>query len=308
MEGFKVATINIRGLRDKKKRLILINWLKRKDFHIVCLQETYITEEILPDFERDFCDLGKIHFSLSDSSHARGVGILISHKLSNWKVINVNKDENGRMILLNIKNINNEVYSFGSFYAPNNLQQRIQFITECNKFLLDHAVNRNKMVVAGDFNTCYNKSDRASGNIDKSGQTFSEFMGASNLIDTYRYVNPKLKGYTYIHSSDQMRNSRIDYILISAALADAALHSSILPCPAPDHKALTINLVFNKNKRGKGYWKLNNALLKEQDYVNMIKLEIARTINTYSNYVSKQDLLELIKVIVKENSIAYAIC
>ena len=105
-----------------------------------------------------------------------------------------------------------------------------------------------------------------------------------------------------------MRNSRIDCILTSAALADTALYSSVLPCPAPDHKALTIDLVFNKNKRGEGYWKLNNALLKEQDYVNMINLEIGRIITTYHNCASKQELLELIKVIVKENSIAYAIC
>ena len=308
MEGIKITTINVRGLRDRKKRLILTNWLKRKDFHIVCLQEAYVTQEILRDIERDFHDLGKLYISYSESSHARGVGILISHKLSSWKVITVNKDENGRMILLNIKNINNEVYSIGSFYAPNILQQRIHFITECHKFLLDHAVNRNRMVVAGDFNTCYDKSDRASGKIDKSGQTFSEFLVESNLIDTYRYVNPKLKGYTYIHSYDQMRNSRIDYILTSAALADTALYSSVLPCPAPDHKALTIDLVFNKNKCGEGYWKLNNALLKEQDYVNMINLEIGRIITTYHNCVSKQELLELIKVIVKENSIAYAIC
>ena len=114
MEGLKITTINIRGLRDRKKRLILTNWLKRKDFHIVCLQETYVTEEILLDIEKDFHDLGKLYISYSESPHARGVGILISHKLSNWKVINVNKDDNGRMILLNTKNINNEVYSIGS--------------------------------------------------------------------------------------------------------------------------------------------------------------------------------------------------
>ena len=177
MEGIKITTINVRGLRDRKKRLILTNWLKRKDFHIVCLQETYVTQEILRDIERDFHDLGKLYISYSESSHASGVGTLISHKLSSWKVINVNKDENGRMILLNIKNINNEVYSIGSFYAPNILQQRIHFITECHKFLLDHAVNRNRMVVAGDFNTCYDKSDRASGKIDKSGQTLFRISG-----------------------------------------------------------------------------------------------------------------------------------
>ena len=33
-----------------------------------------------------------------------------------------------------------------------------------------------------------------------------------------------------------MLHSRIDDILTSEALADAAPHSSVLPCPAPDHK------------------------------------------------------------------------
>ena len=78
------------------------------------------------------------------------------------------------MILINIKHSNDEVYSFGSVYPLNKLQQRIQFITECNMWLLAHATNRNKMVIAGDFNTCYNISDRVSGIIDKSGQTFTE--------------------------------------------------------------------------------------------------------------------------------------
>ena len=59
------------------------------------------------------------------------------------------------MILINIKNSNDEVYSFGSVYTPNNIQQRIQFITECNKWLLIHATNRNKMFIAGDFNIIY---------------------------------------------------------------------------------------------------------------------------------------------------------
>ena len=55
------------------------------------------------------------------------------------------------------------------------------------------------MVVTGDFNTCYDKSDHVSGKIDKIGQTLLELLGESNLIDTYRYINPKLKGYTSTH-------------------------------------------------------------------------------------------------------------
>ena len=35
------------------------------------------------------------------------------------------------------------------------------------KWLLTHATNRNKMVIAGDFNTCYNVSASVSGINDK---------------------------------------------------------------------------------------------------------------------------------------------
>ena len=59
MDELKIVTINVRGLRDKKKRFILINWLKRKTFDIVCLQETFITQEIPSNIENDFHELGK---------------------------------------------------------------------------------------------------------------------------------------------------------------------------------------------------------------------------------------------------------
>ena len=94
MNNLKITTINIHGLHDKKKRQILTNWLK-KDFDIVCLKATYVTKEILLDIERDFPDLGKFYSSCSESSHGRGVGVLISSNLHNWKKMNVHKDDQG---------------------------------------------------------------------------------------------------------------------------------------------------------------------------------------------------------------------
>ena len=125
-------------------------------------------------------------------------------------------------------------------------------------------------------------------------------------MDIYWYVNPSLKGYTYIHSSDNMHNSIIDYILTCTALAEAATCSLLVCCPAPDHRALTAHLEFSKDKRGKGYWKLNNDLLKEESYVVITNSDISHTINMYQDCISKQKLLELIKVIVIETSIAYS--
>ena len=79
------------------------------------------------------------------------------------------------------------MYSFGSIYAQSNLKQSIHFTTECNKWLLDHAINRNKIVIADDFDTCYNISDHASVIIDK---TLTTILDKTNLIDSYSNVNP----------------------------------------------------------------------------------------------------------------------
>ena len=63
MNNLKIVTLNVRGIRDKKKRFILINWLKSKKYDIVCLQETFVTEEILSAVEKDFHVLGKYYSS-----------------------------------------------------------------------------------------------------------------------------------------------------------------------------------------------------------------------------------------------------
>ena len=104
------------------------------------------------------------------------------------------------------------------------------------------------------------------------------------------------------------RHSRIDYIFVPKAIVQAVQDSSVLSCPAPDHKALSLTLSFNMNKRGTGYWKLNNSLLEDESYKTIIRSDISQVIDTYGPLISKQELIELIKVIVKESSINYSTC
>ena len=153
MNNVKVVTNNVRGIRDKRKRFTIINWLKSKDFDVICFQETFVSKEIVSDIEKDFHELGKYYASCTDSAHSRGVGILVSSKLDKWKVLSVHRDTEGRKILINIKNLNNEIFSISSFYAPNNLQPRIQFIMNCNEWLQNNAADTKNMIIVGDFNT-----------------------------------------------------------------------------------------------------------------------------------------------------------
>ena len=80
----KILTLNVRGLNDCNERRKLFSWLKDTKPDIKCLQETFCTSKLLPLFNSEWT--GKAYHSLSDSSHSRGVAILVSSNL-NYEVI-----------------------------------------------------------------------------------------------------------------------------------------------------------------------------------------------------------------------------
>ena len=307
MAVIKIASINVRGIRNRNKRFCIINWLKNNNFDIACLQETYITDEIVEKVEFDFLSLGKIFSSCSDSPHSRGVSLVVSSKIKGLEIIEVNKDSVGRKIMITVKVLDqNKILTIVSAYAPNDITARLAFLEDCSKWISRLAPDDKNIIIAGDFNTCYRQIDRASGKLDKSGNAFCTFMKSLALQDVFAVQNTQAKSFSYIHRSNIDRNSRIDYILRAKHLKRSVIETALTCCPAPDHKAVTLKLNIQSNRRGKGYWKLNNSLLKDELYRKYVTDEIKTTISEYNQHISKQDLLELIKVKVKEISIKYA--
>ena len=49
-----IFSLNVRGLREKKKRENLFYWLKQKNAGIIFLQETYWTDGLLSSIEKDW--------------------------------------------------------------------------------------------------------------------------------------------------------------------------------------------------------------------------------------------------------------
>ena len=48
--------------------------------------------------------------------------------------------------------------------------------------------------------------------------------------------------------------------------------SGIYSAIAPDHKAIQISLAWPRETiRGPGFWKFNNTLLKDENYVTMVR-------------------------------------
>ena len=110
-----------------------------------------------------------------------------------------------------------------------------------------------------------------------------------------------------MHSAQPERNSRIDYILTSSNLVEFIINSDICIAPAPDHKAVHTTLDIQKNSRGRGLWKLNNAILDEDDYKVLIQQLIAETKAEYFRHIPNQKLFDLIKIRIKEQTIRYCV-
>ena len=57
-------------------------------------------------------------------------------------------------------------------------------------------------------------------------------------------------------------------------MTDIINSSSIMPSYRSDHSIIEISINLCEFKHGRGYWKFNNSLLKNQDYLNMINKTI----------------------------------
>ena len=126
-----VATVNVRGLRNVNKRNTLFHYLKEKKYDIICLQETYCTEEIKEQLNNDWN--GPSFHSVSQSSHSKGVSILFNPNF-NLKILDVFTDDEGRQILINFEN-HKQTYAIVKLNAPTDQAYRKQFYIQSRNWV-----------------------------------------------------------------------------------------------------------------------------------------------------------------------------
>ena len=105
----RLASINVLGLLNRIKRQTVFEWAKHKNISILCLQETFCTDRTREAFDGDWSV--SVFQSVSDSPHSRGVSIMINNNID-FKYINSFKSDDGRRILINISNNENNRIQF----------------------------------------------------------------------------------------------------------------------------------------------------------------------------------------------------
>ena len=300
-----LISMNTRGLRSKK-RFEIFRWLKSNKCDIALLQETFCTKEFTDEFKRGWN--GQVFHSCSNSSHSRGVAILLREGLQS-EVISVHNCDKGRLLLLNIK-VNNKEICIVNVYAPNKPCDRIEFFSKILTFINKYACTKTSVLIGGDFNCVLNNDDRISNSCsdkkDPSTAKLKSIISTLSLCDIWKIKNPSEVQFSYIDAQPSPSCSRIDLWLGSQNLRQYISKCLITSCPAPDHKAVTLSLAINDKPRGPGYWKMNVSILNNTDYVDKVK-EIINTAILQYRGLSNILVWEYLKRKIKEFSINYSV-
>jgi exonuclease III len=297
MDKLKLYSFNVRGLKsDINKRRKIFEIFKKKLNGIIFLQETHSIPEIATTWKHEWG--GEIIFS-HGTSRKKGTAILLPTNLD-YKINNINKDPDGRYIILDITCLE-ETYILVNIYAPtqNNEKDQILLIQTIQNALAPY--EGKNIIIGGDFNIVIEPSkDKEGGHISPSHTskyrtTLKAFIETYELCDIWRLNNENKHIFTW-HCKSKKIYCRLDFWLISEHLANMVDHTDVIPSVLSDHSIIQLSVRNPKlQPRGPGYWKFNTTLLRDKQYIKHIKQCIVKS-EALHQYDDKAIEWELIKM------------
>ena len=291
-----VFSLNCRGLNNNLKRSYIFNLCKA--YSIACLQETYLTKDNISKWK---CEWPGHFFYSVGSSNSKGMLILFNKniKLDQPPVLLLYSDR-----ILSVEfTLDSTTYHLSNIYAPHTLLEKKTFYEKLNNFLV--TINHSSALICGDFNTALIPGiDTISGKAHNSQEIklFQNLIDDFELADTWRERNGQLRDFTWCRGNIARR---LDYILCSNSLLHNISNVKHIIVSCSDHKAVTAEIEAVKIKRGSSSWHLNESLLKDALYVDIINNIIDYCIVQYQDR-SPQMLWELLKAEIKSYTIQYS--
>jgi len=304
--NLNLLSLNVRGLNKEGKRNSVYQYIRRKRVDVSFLQETYSTTGV-EDLWRNQWG-GEVYFA-HGTNHSKGVMVMFRPNLD----IRVNKhilDKEGRFILLDVS-VQGEDVILLNIYAPTSEQEQVKFYSDIDSLLDGHIDRLDKCIIGGDMNIIRDPSvDRKGGNFKETAnyrkvmENIDSMMEVYDLCDVWRIKNPDSRRYTWRQKRPSI-SSRLDMWFISNALQDFCFNTDIVPSVRSDHSCITLSLRAVENTKGRGYWKLNNTYLDDEDFVKGITDE-------YETWVKEAEVLqnvmmtwEYVKYKVRDFSVRY---
>ena len=230
-------------------------------------------------------------------SNARGAAILIKRNTQ----IQVQKsviDDRGRYVIIQYEEVG-EKFVLVNIYAPN--EDDPAFFLQVFKHMEEFDGRR---IITGDFNlTMQSELDRTSNNSnnnENAAEIVRKYMEDTLMTDVWRDRNENTRIYTYMRKArggeERIVGSRIDYFLVDNAIVGWIPNIRIYSKYKTDHSAVLLEIHPFEIKRGRGYWKLNNRILYESEYIEKIKMNITEMKERNNISQNSQEMWEALKI------------
>ena len=244
--------------------------------------------------------------------------ILINNNFE-FKVEGVKTDKNGNYILLDIT-IQGKRITLVNIYGPNedNPNFYTNIIQKISEFENDQVIICGYWNFVLDPDLDYNNYLHV--NNPRARKIILDFIEKENFVDAWRVINENCRKYTWRRLNPTIKQARLDSFLVSENMSQYVVDAEIIPGYRTDHSGITLKLKLLESERGKGYWKFNNTLLKDNEYVALIKNTIEDVKKTYVNNgidvniandeiqfnINDQLFLETSLMMIRGNTIKYS--
>ena len=263
----KVATYNIAGIVAPSKWGILLRFCLDNELDIICLQEVSISESVIISPHYDMI--------ANVGPNKRGTAVLLRKGVRAERTL---LEPEGRLTAVQAGGI-----MFVCIYAPSGdqaRQKRNEFFRRTIPAYV--AMTKNPVVVLGDFNAIEEPGERATlkGNdlVEKhcTSPALKELRIGLQLTDIWRKFHKNEPGWTFRRSNT---NARLDRIYAQEQLKFSKISVDILPmgdhAPVIGHVDADLAGTPVAKPKTSSVWKLNCAILSEEEYGDFIKSYIS---------------------------------
>ena len=218
----------------------------------------------------------------SFNSRQRCVAIFLSNSFE-FKIHKVFKDHTGNLLILDIE-IEKRRISLVNLYGPNNDDPA--FYEKLNSTIGNFG--NADIIAVGDWNLLLNPVVDCVNykhiNNPNARLKVLKLMSDLNLYDVWREENEEKRTYTWKRKlqSGLIQMGRLDFFLVSETLINYSSDEHINPGYRSDHSLISLALKFVTTPKAKTFWKFNNSLLKNVNFIKAIKDVISDVKTQYS--------------------------
>lgn len=262
MGEVSVASVNVNGARDVKKRVMLYEISKQKKTDVLFLQETHSDSKNAAEWEREWDGISILSHHTAISG---GVAVLFS---KNFKPNSYEVEEIIKGRLLKVRAVfENHVFVFICVYVPTSGVERMLFLNTLN-LTLQNCDSEEFLFLGGDFNCTEQTIDR--NHIEPhepSRKRLIQVIKTNELCDIWRHVNGSLRQYTWSHTRDNVFSlARLDRFYGFKHQCGIFSKCFIVPVSFSDHSMVCCSFILNSIRPNSAYWHFNSSLLNDKNF------------------------------------------